>query len=165
MLDGLLDQRGQERDVRAEGQLPPGQSVTPEFPILHYGPTPHYDDLSRWDLRVFGLVEEEKSFSFEDIQNLPKTQIRTDVHCVTRWSKLDTLWEGVLVRDFLKHVRVQPEAKFVIAHGEFVGARTRLSVAHTGAQKILLEVCQMATRIGVLVSGQARLLGAGRVSQ
>jgi DMSO/TMAO reductase YedYZ molybdopterin-dependent catalytic subunit len=137
MLDGLLDQRGQERDVRAEGQLPPGQSVTPEFPILHYGPTPHYDDLSRWDLRVFGLVEEEKSFSFEDIQNLPKTQIRTDVHCVTRWSKLDTLWEGVLVRDFLKHVRVQPEAKFVIAHGEF-GYTTNLPLVVMLEDDVLL---------------------------
>lgn len=119
MLDGLLDQRGQEQDVPAEGRLPPGQSVTPEFPVLHYGPTPRYDDLSSWDLRVFGLVEEESFFSFEDIQNLPKTQIRTDVHCVTRWSKLDTLWEGVLVRDFLKHVQLRPEAKFVIAHSEF----------------------------------------------
>jgi DMSO/TMAO reductase YedYZ molybdopterin-dependent catalytic subunit len=137
MLDGLLDQRGQAPDVRAEGRLPPGQSVTPEFPVLHYGPTPRYDDLSKWDLRVFGLVEEAKSFSFEDIQNLPKTQIRTDVHCVTRWSKLDTLWEGVLVRDFLKHVRVRPEAKFVIAHGEF-GYTTNLPLAVMLEDDVLL---------------------------
>ena len=137
MLDELLDQRGQERSVRAEGRLPPGQSVAEKFPVLHFGPTPRYDDLSGWDLRVFGLLVAEMSFSFEDIRNLPKTQVRTDVHCVTRWSKLDTLWEGVLFRDFVRYVEFQPEAKFVIAHGEF-GYTTNLPLAAMLEDDVLL---------------------------
>ncbi len=118
MLKGLLSRREQEKRVHAEGRLPPGQSLTRKFPVLHYGPTPHYRDLSQWDLRVFGLVEEETTFSFEDILAMPKTQITVDIHCVTRWSKFGTVWEGVLLRDFLQYVGVKPEAKFVIAHCE-----------------------------------------------
>jgi len=137
MLKGLLDRREQEQRVPADGRLPPGQSLTLEFPVLHYGPTPRYNDLSEWDLRVFGLVDEEKTFSFKDIQSLPKTQVRTDVHCVTRWSKFDTLWEGVLVRDFLEHVQVRPEAKFVIAHGEY-GYSTNLPLAVMLEDDVLL---------------------------
>jgi DMSO/TMAO reductase YedYZ molybdopterin-dependent catalytic subunit len=105
--------------MQAEGRLPPGQSLTQKFPVLHYGATPRYDDLSKWDLRVFGLVEEERRFSFEDILAMPRTQVTVDIHCVTRWSKFDTVWEGVLLQDFLVHVEPKPEAKFVIAHCEF----------------------------------------------
>jgi len=113
-----LNRREQEKLARAAGRLPPGQSLTRKLPVLHYGPTPHYPDLSQWDLRVFGLVEEEKSFSFGEVLAMPKTQITTDVHCVTRWTKLDTIWEGVLFRDFLKYVSVKPDAKYVLAHCE-----------------------------------------------
>lgn len=137
MLKGLLDRREQERRVRADGRLPPGQSLTRKFPVLHYGPTPRYSDLSQWNLQVFGLVEEEKSFSFEDVQNLPKAQVQTDIHCVTRWSKFDTLWEGVLMRDFLEHVQVLPEAQFVIAHGEY-GYATNLPLAAMLEDDVLL---------------------------
>ena len=119
MLKGYLNRREQEKNVRAEGRLPPGQSLTQKFPVLHYGPIPNYQDLSQWDLRVFGLVEEEKSFSFDDIVAMPKTQVTVDIHCVTRWSKFDTVWEGVLLRDFLKSVHVKPAAEFVIAHCEY----------------------------------------------
>jgi DMSO/TMAO reductase YedYZ molybdopterin-dependent catalytic subunit len=119
MLKGKQNRREQEETVRSEGRLPPGQSLTQKFPVLHYGPTPRYSDLSQWDLRVFGLVEEEKSFSFEDILSMPKTQVTVDIHCVTRWSKFDTAWEGVLFRDFLNYAKPKPEAKYVIAHCEY----------------------------------------------
>ena len=119
MLKGILDRREQEKLVRAERRLPPGQSLTLKFPVLHYGPTPQYHDLSQWDLRVFGLVEEEKRFSYADILAMPKTQITTDIHCVTRWSKFDMAWEGVLFRDFLKYVNVKPAARYVVAHCEY----------------------------------------------
>ena len=118
MLKNFPSRRAQQEHARTEGRLPPGQSLTQKLPVLHYGPTPHYPDLSQWDLRVFGLVEEEKSFSFEEILAMPKTQITTDIHCVTRWTKLDTTWEGVLFRDFLKYASVKPDAKYVIAHCE-----------------------------------------------
>jgi DMSO/TMAO reductase YedYZ molybdopterin-dependent catalytic subunit len=119
MLKGFLSRREQEEQVRSEGRLPPGQSLTQKFPVLHYGPTPRYSDLSQWDLRVFGLVGEEKAFSFQDLLAMPKTRINVDIHCVTRWSKFDTAWEGVLFRDFLEQIDVKPEANFVIAHCEY----------------------------------------------
>jgi len=119
MLRGILNRREQEEQVRSEGRLPPGQSLTQKFPVLHYGPTPRYHDLSQWDLRVFGLVGEEKRFSFQDLLAMPKTRINVDIHCVTRWSKFDTAWEGVLFRDFLKQIDVQPEANYVVAHCEY----------------------------------------------
>ena len=119
MLKGLFSRREQEERVRTEGRLPPGQSLTQKFPVLHYGPTPRYPDLSQWDLRVFGLVEEEKVFSFQDLLDMPRTQVTVDIHCVTRWSKFDTTWEGVLFRDFLEYVDAKPTASYVVAHCEY----------------------------------------------
>jgi DMSO/TMAO reductase YedYZ molybdopterin-dependent catalytic subunit len=127
MLKGILGRREQEEKVLKEGRLPPGQSLTQKFPVLHYGPTPHYADLSAWNLRVFGLVEEEKTFSFEDVLAMPRTQLTADIHCVTRWSKFDTVWEGVLVRDLLTYVKPKPEAQYVVAHCEH-GYTTNLSL-------------------------------------
>lgn len=72
MLKGLLSRREQK-----EGRLPPGQSLTEKFPVLHYGPTPRYPDLSQWDLRVFGLMEEDKVFSSQDTLDMPRTQVTT----------------------------------------------------------------------------------------
>ncbi|MDU0202354.1 MULTISPECIES: sulfite oxidase-like oxidoreductase [Paenibacillus] len=98
-------------------RVPPGQAVTERFPILHEGEVPKYD-MSTWSLRVFGEVAEEKSFSYEELLALPRTQIVCDIHCVTRWSKLDTVWEGVLFRDFLKLINVKPEGKYVMLHAD-----------------------------------------------
>lgn len=110
-----------EEQAKREGRLPPGQVLTEKFPVLHYGPVPHYPDLSQWDLRVFGLVKEEKRITWEEFNRMPKTRIVCDIHCVTRWSKLDTVWEGVRFRDFLKYAGVEPlpEAKYVMVHAEF----------------------------------------------
>lgn len=98
-------------------RVPPGQAVTERFPILHEGEVPNYE-MSEWSLRVFGQVNEEKSFRYEDILALPRTQVVCDIHCVTRWSKLDTIWEGVLFRDFLQLIEVKPEAKYVMLHAD-----------------------------------------------
>jgi DMSO/TMAO reductase YedYZ molybdopterin-dependent catalytic subunit len=136
-MKGFLNRREQENRVRAEGRLPPGQSLTQKFPVLHYGPTPHYPDLTQWDLRVFGLVEEEKTFSFDDILAMPRAKVVVDIHCVTRWSKFDTFWEGVLFRDFLQYVGVKPEAEFVIAHGEY-GYTTNLPLEAMLGDDVLL---------------------------
>jgi len=137
MLKGFLGRREHEERVRAEGRLPPGQSLTQKFPVLHYGPTPRYQDLSQWDLRVFGLVEEDKAFSFEDILAMPKARVTVDIHCVTRWSRFDTAWEGVLFRDFLEYVDVKPEAKYVVAHCEY-GYTTNLPLETMLEDDVLL---------------------------
>jgi DMSO/TMAO reductase YedYZ molybdopterin-dependent catalytic subunit len=102
-----------------EDRVPPGQYVTEKFPVLHYGEVPQYRDLESWDLRVWGSIEEPARFAFLEFRALPTITTTTDIHCVTRWSKLGTTWEGVQFREFLKHIpALKPSAKFVIAHAE-----------------------------------------------
>ena len=86
--------------------------------MLHYGPVPH-TDLAKWDFKVFGQVDEPVRWNWEEFLKLPTKTITTDIHCVTRWSKLDTVWKGVSSKELLKHVNLKPNAKFVIAHGEY----------------------------------------------
>jgi DMSO/TMAO reductase YedYZ molybdopterin-dependent catalytic subunit len=119
MLQDTLNRRKQEEQARSAGRLPPGQSLTAKFPVLHYGPTPRYPDLAQWDLKVFGLVAEAKTFSWDDIMAMPRAQVTRDIHCVTRWSKFDMNWEGVRLSDFLQHIQLEPEARYVIAHCEY----------------------------------------------
>lgn len=115
MLGGK--RRSLERKMKEEGRLPPGQSLTLKFPILHHGPTPRAD-LKTWTMRTFGLVEEEKVWSWEEFLKLPPKEVTCDVHCVTRWSKFDTTWEGLSFKTLAELTRVKPKAKFVIAHCE-----------------------------------------------
>lgn len=98
-------------------RIPPGQVVTSKFPVLHVGPIPTFDP-QRWDFRIFGLVEEEVVFSYQEFMNLPKVEIISDFHCVTRWSRLNNLWEGVTFREVMKHIRPRPEARYVMVHSD-----------------------------------------------
>ncbi|MFC4807728.1 sulfite oxidase-like oxidoreductase [Paenibacillus sp. GCM10023250] len=98
-------------------RLPPGQIWTERFPILHEDEVPSYD-MSAWNFRLFGEVGEEPVLSFEDLMALPQTEIRVDIHCVTRWSKADTTWKGVLVRDLLERLNIDPDAHFVMVHAD-----------------------------------------------
>ncbi|MEJ5199425.1 MAG: sulfite oxidase-like oxidoreductase [Anaerolineae bacterium] len=100
-------------------RVPPGQFVTEKFPVLHYGSVPIYKSLDDWDLRIFGLVEEPLRLTWDDLMKLPhKTQV-VDIHCVTRWSKLDTTWTGIPWREIMRLVKVKPEATHVMAHCEY----------------------------------------------
>ena len=120
MLNSIFGRREQEVQVKREGRLPPGQSLTQKFPVLHYGPVPPFNP-AMWDFRVFGLVEEEKRWTWEEFSQLPRRKIKMDIHCVTRWSKFDTEWEGVSVKDMVEQgiIRVKPEARFVMQHCEY----------------------------------------------
>jgi len=100
-------------------RVPPGQFVTEKFPVLHYGSVPVYEGLANWDLRVFGLVEEPLRLNWDELLKLPAKTQTVDIHCVTRWSKLDTTWTGVPWRELVKRVRIKPEATHVMAHCEF----------------------------------------------
>jgi DMSO/TMAO reductase YedYZ molybdopterin-dependent catalytic subunit len=101
------------------GRVPPGQFVTERFPVLHYGSVPQID-LSIWEFRVFGLVAEPIHLTWAKFRSLPETVITTDIHCVTRWSKLDTQWAGVLWRDFVEALEldIDPDATHILAHCE-----------------------------------------------
>jgi len=110
-----------EKKVAAAGydpkRLPPGQYLTEKWPVLHAGSVPR-TDIATWDFRVFGAVEDELVLSYDELQALPQTEITTDIHCVTRWSRFDTSFRGVHWREIAKLVKPLPEARFVLARSE-----------------------------------------------
>lgn len=103
----------------SDARVPPGQFLTEKFPVLHYGSVPVYANLANWDLRVFGLVAEPLRFTWDALMSLPRNDQTVDIHCVTRWSKLDTHWGGISWREFVKLIKVKPEATHVMAHCEY----------------------------------------------
>jgi DMSO/TMAO reductase YedYZ molybdopterin-dependent catalytic subunit len=121
---------------KRDPRLPPGQVKTEKWPVLHYGSVPRVD-LSRWDLRVHGLVERPQKWSWEEFQSLPRVQVRSDIHCVTRWSRFDNLWEGVPVQEVLRLAGVKPGARFAVIHAEG-GFTTNLPIAELGGDDALL---------------------------
>ena len=98
-------------------RLPPGQDLTEKWPVLHAGTVPQAD-LATWDFKVFGEVEEPLTLAYEELQALPRTEVTVDIHCVTRWSRFDTTFEGVHWRELAELVRPKPSARFVLAHAE-----------------------------------------------
>ncbi|MEP7285969.1 MAG: molybdopterin-dependent oxidoreductase [Chloroflexota bacterium] len=120
MLNDFLGRKRQEEEIKKEGRLPPGQSLTQKFPVLHYGSIPTYD-LKTWTFRVFGLVEEEKTWNWDEFNALPRRKVTMDIHCVTRWSKFDTEWEGVHIKDLIDggFIKLKPDANFCVQHCEF----------------------------------------------
>src|SRR5512143_3484301 len=98
-------------------RVPPGQALTTKWPVLTYGRTPRFDPKT-WTFRCSGLVEEEVSWTWEEFLKLPRTEITCDIHCVTRWSRLDNRFEGVPIREIMKRVRVKPEARYVLIHAD-----------------------------------------------
>jgi DMSO/TMAO reductase YedYZ molybdopterin-dependent catalytic subunit len=114
------DRRKEEDRIRSEGRLPPGQALTIKFPVLHYGPVPPFN-AATWDFRVWGEVEQEKRWTWDEFNQLPRTKLVMDIHCVTKWSKADTAWEGVSVRTLVQQglIKIKPGAKYVMQHAEF----------------------------------------------
>ncbi|MEW9701412.1 sulfite oxidase-like oxidoreductase [Paenibacillus sp. SI8] len=119
-------------------RVPPGQTVTDRFPILHEGEVPSYD-MNTWSLRVFGEVAEEKTFRYEELLALPQTQVVCDIHCVTRWTKLDTVWEGIRFRDFLQMMDIKPQGNYVMLHAD-EDYETNVPLADLMGDNILLAV-------------------------
>src|SRR3989441_6501345 len=114
-VDG--DRRELEKKAKAEGRLPPGQSLTLKWPVLHYGSVPHFD-VAKWDFKISGLVEEPVRLTWREFRALPQTEVTSDFHCVTRWSRLDNRWKGVLFTDVLKLVKAKPETQFALILAE-----------------------------------------------
>ncbi len=120
MFNDIFRRREQEDDVKKEGRLPPGQALTNKFPVLHYGPVPKFNPVT-WDFRIWGEVETETRLNWDEFQRLPRTSLTMDIHCVTRWSKFNTAWEGVLVRTLIDEglLRIKPSARYVLQHAEY----------------------------------------------
>jgi DMSO/TMAO reductase YedYZ molybdopterin-dependent catalytic subunit len=98
-------------------RLPPGQYLTDKWPVLHAGSVPD-TDLATWEFRVFGEVERPVTLTFEELRELPSTEVTVDIHCVTRWSRFDTSFRGVHWRELAKLAQPKPSARFVVAHAE-----------------------------------------------
>jgi DMSO/TMAO reductase YedYZ molybdopterin-dependent catalytic subunit len=132
------DRRKEEERIRAEGRLPSGQSLTLKFPVLHYGPVPPFNAVT-WDFRVWGEVEQEKVWTWNEFIQLPHTKIQMDIHCVTRWSKFDTTWEGVSVRTMAEQglFKIKPNTKYVMQHAEY-GFTVNLPLEVVLAENFLL---------------------------
>ena len=114
------DRRKEEERLRNENRLPPGQALTLKFPVLHYGPVPTFNPAT-WDFRVWGEVEQDVRWNWDEFNRLPRTRMTLDLHCVTRWSKADTAWEGVSVRTLVDQgfIKIKPAAQFVMQHAEY----------------------------------------------
>jgi DMSO/TMAO reductase YedYZ molybdopterin-dependent catalytic subunit len=104
--------RGRGRDAADVGRVPPGQYVTPDFPVLSAGPTPH-QPTETWSFEIRGEVDEPRSWTWEQFIALPSERITVDIHCVTKWSKLDTSWRGVSLDTVLNGV--DTSAEYVLA--------------------------------------------------
>ena len=98
-------------------RLPPGQYLTEKWPVLHAGSVPRVD-LAAWDLRIWGEVDNPIRLAWDRFQALPSTEVTTDIHCVTRWSRFDTRFKGVHWRELAALVRPRESARFVVAHAE-----------------------------------------------
>jgi DMSO/TMAO reductase YedYZ molybdopterin-dependent catalytic subunit len=120
MTESHQERRQLENQMAQEGRLPSGQSLTLKFPILTVGPVPEYD-LEQWSFRIFGEVEEPRIWSWEEFQALPRSRVTMDIHCVTRWSKFDTEWEGVSLATLVEHeiIKLKPAAAYVMQHCEY----------------------------------------------
>ena len=138
LLDGFFKRKDLEEQSKKEGRLPPGQSLTVKFPVLHYGPVPGFNPAT-WDFRIWGEVEEDKTWSWVEFNQLPRVSMTMDIHCVTRWSKLDTTWAGVAVRTLVEQglVKLKPSARYVLQHAEY-GFTVNLPLEIVLAENFLL---------------------------
>jgi DMSO/TMAO reductase YedYZ molybdopterin-dependent catalytic subunit len=124
------------KEAETTKRLPPGQVLTQKWPVLTYGATPRVD-LQTWTFRCFGLVKEEVSWTWKEFLELPRVEVTSDIHCVTRWSRFDNRWEGVAVSEILRRAGVRPEAVAVMAHSEG-GYTTNIPLADLGGNDALL---------------------------
>ena len=158
MFDRLLGER--RRTPSADGRVPPGQYLTEKFPVLHYGSVPSVD-LATWDFRVHGQVDNPLHFSWAEFRALPRVAVTTDIHCVTRWSKLDTHWEGVSIRTIKDDAFTALEAlhaageKFdavIIDPPAFIKRRKDAPKGEAAYKRINQLAMQLLPRDGLLVS-------------
>ena len=115
-MSGFLG-RGPRVSEEQKKRIPPGQYFTEKWPVLHYGSVPRVD-LKTWDFKVWGEVDNPFEFSWAEFKEMPRKPLHTDIHCVTRWSRLDMEFEGVPIQEILRLAQVRPSATHVVAHSE-----------------------------------------------
>ena len=137
-------------------RLPPGQALTRKWPVLTYGETPRVDRRT-WTLRCFGLVEQEIAWTWEEFVQLPRVVVRSGIHCVTRWSRYDNLWEGVSMREILARSKVLPSAVSAMVHAEN-GYTTNVPLAELQREDVLLALRHDGAELAAEHGGPCRLV-------
>jgi DMSO/TMAO reductase YedYZ molybdopterin-dependent catalytic subunit len=107
--------KGKRRDVADSSRVPPGQHVVRDFPVLSAGPTPRLP-LAEWSLSIVGEVDEPNRWTWDEFRKLPTETFKVDIHCVTKWTKLDTSWTGVSLDTLLE--QVESAAEFAVAYSD-----------------------------------------------
>lgn len=125
-------------DTLRENRVPPGQRLTDRWPVLHYGAVPKID-ITKWTFTISGLVEQERALNYDEFMALPRVQVLSDIHCVTRWSRLDNRWKGPSSSIIKKLVTIPPEARFVIVHAA-AGFTTNLALADFFEPDVLFAI-------------------------
>jgi DMSO/TMAO reductase YedYZ molybdopterin-dependent catalytic subunit len=113
-----------EEDVDS-ARIPPGQYLTTDYPVLSAGPTPH-TPLDQWDFQIVGEVDGTHRWTWDEFKALPSEEITRDIHCVTKWSKLDTSWRGVSIDTLLDGI--ETSAEYVVEYSDG-GYTTNLPLA------------------------------------
>jgi DMSO/TMAO reductase YedYZ molybdopterin-dependent catalytic subunit len=145
-------------DTRRGRRVPPGQSRTRKWPVLDASGPPSVD-LAKWRFRVAGLVGKGVEWSWEEFEKLPRVRVFADFHCVTRWSRLGNLWEGVPTRELLRLAGgAAPEARYVMAYGYDRGWSTNLPLEHFLAEDALVATLHDGAPISAEHGGPARLI-------
>lgn len=154
---GFFDRNRAE--VEAKGfdpkRLPPGQYLTERFPVLHVGDVPTYAP-GEWSLQVGGAVSAPFTLTYEQLAELPSVTITTDIHCVTKWSKFDTVWKGVRVRDLFERAGIHATATHVMAHAEY-GYTANLPLADATRDESLVAYQYDGADIEPIHGGPVRL--------
>ena len=142
-------------DTRRTDRIPPGQSRTRKWPVLDaFGPP--LVDLDHWQLKIFGLVQTPRTLTLQEFRELPRVKVFSDFHCVTKWSRLGNVWEGVSTRYLLEKAGVDPVARFVVCHGYDNGWTTNLPLADFLNEDCLLADLHDGTPIPLEHGGPVR---------
>lgn len=145
-------------DIYRPNRIPPGQSRTKKWPVLDASGPPRIDT-ARWQLQVSGLIRNDISWTFEEFEQLPRVKVFADFHCVTRWSRLGNIWEGVSTRELVARAGgVLPECKYVLAYGFDYGWTTNLPIEDFLAEDALIATHHDGEPISVEHGGPARLI-------
>ena len=145
-------------DTLRSNRIPPGQSRTIKWPVLDASGTPRID-LARWKLSISGLVNHAVEFNWEEFQKLPRVKIFADFHCVTRWSRLGNVWEGVSTRELVSRAGgIAPEAKFVLARGYDPDWTTNLPLQDFLSEDALVALSHDGDPLSAEHGGPARLI-------
>jgi len=145
-------------DTRRENRIPPRQSRTLKWPVLDASGAPSID-LERWRFSIAGLVEKPISWTWSEFQALPKVKVWADFHCVTRWSRLGNLWEGVAAKTLIDQAGgLRPEAKFALVRGHDNGWTTNLPVEYLLAVDALVALTHDGEPLSIEHGGPARLI-------